>query len=102
MGAVYAWQGNNDVGAGKMTITESKPAEALRIKLEFFQPMPGLCPTEFTFRPDGASTNVTWTMSGEKNYVSKVFCLFMSMDKMVGGDFAKGLASLKGLAEAKK
>jgi hypothetical protein len=102
VGAVYAWEGNSDVGSGKMTITESKPAEVIRIKLEFFKPMPGLCPTEFTFKPEGAGTNVTWTMTGDKNYISKVVCLFMSMDKMVGGDFEKGLASLKQVSEAKK
>jgi hypothetical protein len=102
VGASYAWEGNNDVGAGKMTITESKPAELVHIKLEFLKPMPGDCPTDFTFRPEGAGTNVTWTMSGTKNYISKVVCLFMNMDKMVGGDFEKGLATLKQLAEAKK
>ncbi|SDS60090.1 SRPBCC family protein [Opitutus sp. GAS368] len=100
VGAAYAWEGNSDVGAGKMTIAESRPAEVIRIKLEFFKPMPGLCPTEFTFRPEGAGTNVTWTMSGTKNYGSKVFCLFMNMDKMVGGDFEKGLATLKTNSEA--
>lgn len=100
VGASYAWEGNSAVGAGKMTITESRPAEAIRIKLEFFKPMPGICPTEFTFRPEGKGTNVTWTMSGTNNYVSKVFCLFMNMDKMIGGDFEKGLATLKANAEA--
>jgi hypothetical protein len=102
VGSSYAWEGNSDVGAGKMTITESKPGDVLRIKLEFLKPMPGDCPTEFVFRPEGAGTQVTWTMSGTKDYLSKVVCLFMNMDKMVGGDFAKGLASLKQIAEAKK
>jgi hypothetical protein len=102
VGAIYSWEGNSEVGSGKMTITESRPAEVIRIKLEFFKPMPGLCPTEFTFKPEGAGTNVTWTMSGDKNYISKVVCLFMSMDKMVGGDFEKGLANLKQVAEARK
>jgi hypothetical protein len=102
VGASYAWEGNSDVGAGKMTITESKPGELIRIKLEFFKPMPGLSPTEFTFRPEGAGTNVTWTMTGEKNYISKVVCMFMDMDKLVGGDFEKGLAGLRQITEAKK
>ena len=102
VGASYAWEGNSQVGAGKMTITESKPAELIRIKLEFLKPMPGDCPTEFTFQPEGNGTRVTWTMSGEKNYISKVVCMFMNMDKMVGGDFEKGLAQMKQVAEAKK
>jgi hypothetical protein len=101
-GAVYVWEGNSDVGSGRMTITGSRPAEAIIIRLEFFKPMPGVCPTEFTFRPEGGSTRVTWTMSGTNNYLSKIVCLFMNMDKMIGGDFEKGLAELKRIAEAKK
>ncbi len=100
VGASYAWEGNNDVGAGKMTITESKPSELIRIRLEFIKPMPGICPTEFTFQSAAGTTTVTWTMTGEKNYISKVVCMFMNMDKMVGGDFEKGLASLKANVEA--
>lgn len=102
VGSSYGWEGNSDVGSGKMTITESKPGELIRIKLEFFKPMPGLAPTEFAFKPEGAGTNVTWTMTGEKDYISKVVCMFMNMDKMVGGDFEKGLAQLKQVAETKK
>lgn len=102
VGAGYAWEGNSDVGSGRMTITESRPAEVINIRLEFFQPMPGVCPTEFTFRPEGGATTVTWTMSGTNNYLSKIVCLFMNMDQMIGGDFEKGLAELKRIAEAKK
>jgi hypothetical protein len=56
--------------------------------------------SEFAFKPVGAQTEVTWTMTGQKNFMSKAFCLFVNMDKMVGGDFEKGLAQLKTVAEA--
>ena len=49
--------------------------------------------------PSGAT--VTWSMLGKNNFMSKAFHLVMNMDKMVGGDFEKGLASLKGVVEAK-
>ena len=49
--------------------------------------------------PDGAGTKVTWAMDGPTNFMSKFMCIFVSMDKMVGGDFEKGLASLKRIAE---
>ena len=94
------WEGNSKVGAGRMTITESRTNEAVRIKLEFMKPFAAINDTEFTFKPDGNQTAVTWTMSGTNNFVSKAFCMFMNMDKMVGGDFEKGLASLKTIAEA--
>jgi uncharacterized protein YndB with AHSA1/START domain len=98
-GAIYSWVGNKDVGEGRMTLTESKPNELIRIKLEFIKPFAAVNTTEFTFKPEGNQTSVTWDMTGEKNFMSKAFCLFMSMDKMVGGDFEKGLAQLKTIAE---
>ena len=98
-GASYHWVGNKEVGEGRMTITESRSPELVRINLEFIKPFASTSLTEFTFKPEGNQTSVTWTMSGEKNYVSKAVCMFMDMDKMVGGDFEKGLAALKAIAE---
>ena len=99
VGAIYSWDGNKEVGAGRMTITESRTNSAIRIKLEFLKPFAAVNDTEFTFKPEGTQTTVKWTMSGKNNFMSKAFCLFVNMDKMVGGDFEKGLASLKTLAE---
>jgi hypothetical protein len=98
-GASYAWVGNKDVGEGKMSITETKANELVRLKLEFIKPFTSTAMTEFTFKPEGNQTSVTWSMSGHKNFISKAFCLFMNMDKMVGGDFEKGLASLKSVVQ---
>jgi hypothetical protein len=87
VGAVYAWEGNSQVGSGKMTITESRPAEWVRIRLEFIKPMEAQSTTEFTLRPEGNGTALTWTMYGTNNYFAKIMCLFMSMDKMLGANF---------------
>ena len=99
-GAVYSWAGNNDVGEGRMTITESTPSSAIKIKLEFIKPFTATNATDFTFTPQGNQTNVKWTMSGDNNFVAKAFSMFMNMDKMVGGDFEKGLAQMKTVSEA--
>lgn len=99
-GAAYSWAGNNDVGEGRMTITESQPDERVRLKLEFYKPMAGVSTAEFTFKPQGSQTEVTWTMTGKNNFIAKAFCLFMNMDTMIGGQFEKGLADLKKVAEA--
>jgi hypothetical protein len=99
-GAIYGWEGNGDVGSGRMAITESKPDELIKIKLEFFTPMEGICPTEFSFKPEGEQTKVTWTMSGEHNFIGKALCLFMSMDKMIGDKFEEGLANMKKVVES--
>lgn len=98
-GAVYSWVGNSQVGEGRMTITESRPNELILIQLDFIKPFAATNITEFAFKPEGNQTAVTWTMTGEKNYISKAVCMFMNMDKMVGGDFEKGLAGLKAIAE---
>ncbi|HTL68047.1 MAG TPA: SRPBCC family protein [Lacunisphaera sp.] len=100
VGATYSWEGNNKVGTGRMTITDIRPDEAIWIKLEFFKPMAGLCTAQFTFRPDAAGTEVTWTMTGRNNFLAKLFCLIISSEKMIGGQFEKGLAKLKALLEA--
>ncbi len=98
-GAVTAWAGNKAVGEGRMTITESRPGELIRIKLEFLSPFTATNTAEFIFRPEGNQTVVTWSMSGRNNFIAKAMHLFMDMDKMVGKDFEAGLASMKAVTE---
>lgn len=99
-GAIYTWAGNDQVGEGRMTLTESRPNELVRIKLEFLKPFASTAATEFTFKPEGNQTMVTWSMAGKNNFMAKAFGLFMNMDKTVGGQFEKGLANLKSVSEA--
>ena len=98
-GAIYTWAGDGKVGEGRMTLTESHPSDLIRIKLEFLKPMAATNTTEFTFKPEGNQTAVTWSMTGTNNFIGKAFALVMNMDKMVGGDFEKGLAQLKSVLE---
>jgi uncharacterized protein YndB with AHSA1/START domain len=99
-GASYHWVGNNEVGEGRLTIVESRANETIRLKLEFMKPFTATNTGEFTFRPEGGGTAVTWSMSGRKNFIAKAMHLFFDMDKMVGGQFAKGLTDLKAVSEA--
>ena len=99
-GAKYAWAGNNEVGEGRMTLTESRTNELILIKLEFLKPFAAVNATDFAFKSEGNQTTVTWGMSGTNNFISKAFCMFMDMDKTIGGDFEKGLAQLKAVAES--
>jgi type II secretion system protein G len=98
-GAIYSWEGNSDVGAGRMTIQDSQPNELVSIKLEFFKPFEAVSPTTFKLEPVEGGTKVTWTMEGKNNFFAKAMCLFMNMDKMVGSDFEKGLAKLDTVAQ---
>ena len=102
VGAKYAWSGNRKAGAGTMEIVDSAEPRNIKIRLEFTKPFKAVNPTAFTFTPSGEGTQVTWTMTGENKGIGKVFALFMNMDKMVGSDFEKGLASLAGAVAQRK
>lgn len=98
-GAVYAWEGNRDIGQGRMEITEMAPPSRVVIKLDFLAPLEAHNTAEFTLNPKGDSTDVTWAMYGPNSFVGKLIGVFLSMDKMVGGMFETGLANLKTVAE---
>ena len=95
VGATYAWEGNKDVGKGKMSIVESKPGEKVAEKLEFIEPFQSKADITFTLAAEGpTTTKVTWAMDGKHNFMSKAMCVFVSMDKMIGADFERGLTAL--------
>jgi hypothetical protein len=98
VGAVYNWEGNNQVGQGRMEIVEST-AQRILIKLDFIKPFAASNMAEFTFTPAGGATEVNWAMTGTRPFMMKVMSVFMDMDKIVGKDFEAGLASLKAQAE---
>jgi carbon monoxide dehydrogenase subunit G len=99
-GAVYEWEGNAKVGAGRMEILESSPSSRVAIKLDFIRPFEGHNIATFTLEPAGDSTNVTWAMDGPSPYVTKVMGIFVNMDKMIGKDFETGLGNLKSVTES--
>jgi len=99
-GAIFRWAGNDKIGEGSMTITESRPSDLIRITLEFVKPFAATNTAEFTFEPEGNQTAVTWSMAGKNNFMAKAVSLFMNMDKMVGGKFEEGLANMKSVVEA--
>ena len=98
-GTVYDWDGNKNVGLGRMEITDSAPAMII-IKLDFFKPFEAHNTAEFTLAQQGESTQVTWAMYGPSPFMAKLMGLFFNMEKMVGPDFEAGLANLKSAAEA--
>jgi uncharacterized protein YndB with AHSA1/START domain len=99
-GASYAWTGNDKVGAGRMTIERSQAPSQIAIKLQFIKPWTATNATLFVFTPISEGTKVTWAMHGHNSFGAKAASLFMDMDKLVGGDFERGLAALKTVAES--
>jgi uncharacterized protein YndB with AHSA1/START domain len=98
-GTVYAWEGNKNVGSGRMEITDASAPAKIVIKLDFLKPFEAHNTAEFTMLPQGDATNVTWEMYGPAPFMSKVMQVFMNMDNMVGKDFEIGLANMKRLTE---
>ena len=99
-GAVYQWDGDKNVGAGRMEIVDITPPSRIVIKLDFIRPIEGHNTAEFTMTPRGDMTRVTWAMFGPAPFISKLMQVFISFDKMIGKDFEQGLNNLKTLAES--
>ncbi|HXG78725.1 MAG TPA: SRPBCC family protein [Methyloceanibacter sp.] len=98
-GAVLSWAGNEKLGEGKMTIVESRPDEAVKLKVDFVKPFEGTSNSEFVFEPEGDKTAVTWTMTAHHNFFEKALCLLMNGKKMIGAELEKGLAQMKAIVE---
>ena len=99
VGAVYEWEGNRKVGAGRMEITGAVPASSVTIKLDFLRPFEAHNTTLFTLEPTGGATRLVWAMDGRNAFMNKLMGVFMNFDKMIGKDFEKGLANLQAAAE---
>ena len=100
VGATSAWDGDANVGKGVMTIVESVPSLYLKMRLDFEKPFVSSAIVEFTFQQENGATQVSWGMKGKNNFFSRLMCTFMDMDKMIGGNFEKGLTDLKVLVES--
>jgi uncharacterized protein YndB with AHSA1/START domain len=98
-GAVYAWDGDKNVGSGRMEILEASAPQKIVIKLDFFTPIEGHNTAEFTMLPQGDGTHVTWLMHGPANFMSRLIQVFMNLDNLIGKDFEAGLANLKTITE---
>lgn len=98
VGATSAWEGP-EMGKGRLTVVAVKPNQQVDLKLEMLEPMAATNRVVFTLVPEGDATTVTWRMDGSNSFVGKAFSLVMDMDEMVGGEFEKGLAALKTLAQ---
>ena len=99
-GAVYGWEGNSNVGSGRMEIIEAAAPVKIAIKLDFIKPFEGHNTAEFSLRPQGEATHVTWLMRGSCHFMAKIMHLFINMDAMIGKDFAAGLSGLKRVSES--
>jgi len=101
VGSTYHWVGNRKVGEGRMTVAEVETPERVAIDLQFVKPFKSESVAEMVVAEAGeGQSEVTWRMTGEHTWMSKIMGIFRSMDKMIGPDFEKGLQSLKQVVES--
>jgi hypothetical protein len=98
-GATMTWDGDDNVGAGKMAIVESEPDKAVDLAVTFTRPFEGGTNSDFSFTPKGDETDVTWTMHGTHNFMEKAFTVIFDGVGMMGNDIDKGLSQLKSVSE---
>jgi uncharacterized protein YndB with AHSA1/START domain len=98
-GAVYEWEGNGDIGKGRIEIKESVPPSKVVFDMHFIEPFEGRSTAEITLVPAGEMTAVTWAIHGPNNYICKVLTIFIDQDAMIGDEFEASLARLKTLTE---
>jgi uncharacterized protein YndB with AHSA1/START domain len=101
VGGNYSWDSNGQAGKGRMEITESEAPKRVALSLQFDKPMKAHNHVVFTLQPQGSGTDVMWEMAGTYSYLHKVMGVIFNMDKMVGGEFEKGLTALKAQAESR-
>jgi len=99
VGASYGWNGNKNIGSGRMEISASVPASRVHLKLDFFTPFKASNTAEFALEPHGEATRITWAMQGHSNFMNKLMGLVFDFDKLVGKDFEEGLINLRTLTE---
>ena len=99
-GAVYEWEGNAKVGKGHMEITRTESPTHLTIDLRFVKPFKADNAAAFDLEPQGDwHRGDAGPCMGPLPFASKLMSMFVSMDKLIGKDFDRGLSRLKVAAE---
>jgi carbon monoxide dehydrogenase subunit G len=100
-GGSYDWDSTGQAGKGRMAITDVLPPNRVAMALQFEAPMKANNKVVFTLRPQDSNTEVTWEMTGTYGFAHKIMDVAFNFEKLIGGEFDKGLADLKSQAEAR-
>jgi Polyketide cyclase / dehydrase and lipid transport len=102
VGFISAWEGNKKVGKGEQEIKKITAGEQVDFELRFIKPFPGVANAYLQTADAGNNqTTVKWGFDSKMKYPMNLMLLFLNMDKMIGNDFATGLANLKKILESK-
>lgn len=100
VGATSTWEGNRQVGAGEQEITRVVPGSRIETQLRFLKPWKSASNAYLEVEPAPGGSLVRWGFRGKSGFPMRLMMLFVSMDKMVGKDFEKGLSNLKARLES--
>jgi hypothetical protein len=100
VGAWYTWSGNDEVGSGRMELLSSEPTKVV-LELAFIEPFASTAESTVSMKAiSDDEVEVTWAFDQHAGFGTKIMCVFMNFDEMMGPDFETGLARLKPLVEA--
>lgn len=101
VGSKSNWDSKGDMGTGEALVVESIPNQTVKTQLTYTKPFQMSQLAEISLSPAAEGTKISWSVSGHSNFFFKLMGVFISCDKMIGGEFEKGLARLKTKVEAK-
>lgn len=102
-GSRSSWDSSGKMGTGYAEIIESIPNQSVKTKLEYTKPMVMSQVATMSLVPaENGETLVRWSVTGHNSFLFRLIGIFMNMDKMVGGEFEKGLTTLKTITETVK
>ena len=101
VGFVTHWTGQSeDVGEGEQEIKKLVENERMETELRFIKPFESKADAFLILESVNESqTKVKWGFATTFPRPMNIMFLVMNMDKLVGKDFADGLANLKGILE---
>jgi uncharacterized protein YndB with AHSA1/START domain len=102
VGSKSAWDSPGKMGTGNAVVIESRLNQSVKTQLTYTKPMEMSQIAEVTLTPVEGGTRVKWSVDGHNGFVFKLMGILMNVEKMVGGEFEKGLAKFKSIAEQKK
>jgi effector-binding domain-containing protein/ribosome-associated toxin RatA of RatAB toxin-antitoxin module len=95
----YAWKGDI-LGEGSMKTIAVEDSKTIDQQINFIKPFEAQSNINWIFEPTENGTNVTWKMSGEQDFITKLFTTFMgSIESTTGPDFERGLFKLDSITK---
>jgi len=102
VGSKSEWDSPGKMGTGSAVVMESNLNQSVKTQLTYTKPIAMSQVAEVTLTPTQGGTKVTWSVECHNSFFFRLMGVLLNVDKMVGGEFEKGLNKLKLIAESSK